>query len=227
MLPYFLRHYEPFVDRFFVFDDGSSDGSLRLLAAHPKVEVVHWERSDGESYALSQQQLSNECWKQSRGHADWVVVCDVDEHFYHPDLPSYLEQCQAQGVTMVPSCGYQMVGDGFPPSDERLWETVRNGTRYDFIDKMSFFDPGSVEEIGFQPGRHVARPEGRLKTPVESEMKLLHYKFIDLDHVLDRHTALLSRLGATDIERDFCHHWREEELREDYAAFVAGAELVI
>ena len=93
MLPFYLRHYESVADRFFVFDDGSTDGSLDLLRNHPKVEVVPWERSDATSYVLSQQRFSNSCWKESRGEADWVLVCDVDEHFYHPDLAGYLQEC--------------------------------------------------------------------------------------------------------------------------------------
>jgi hypothetical protein len=37
--PVLLRHYEPIVDRIVVFDDGSSDRPLELLAVSPKVEV--------------------------------------------------------------------------------------------------------------------------------------------------------------------------------------------
>jgi len=33
MVPFFLRHYEPLVDRIVIYDDGSNDRSLELLAA--------------------------------------------------------------------------------------------------------------------------------------------------------------------------------------------------
>ena len=39
MLGFFFRHYDPLVQRYVVFDDGSTDGSLDFLRAHPKVEV--------------------------------------------------------------------------------------------------------------------------------------------------------------------------------------------
>ena len=37
MLPYFFRHYRSLVERFFIFDDGSTDGSLEFLRAQPDV----------------------------------------------------------------------------------------------------------------------------------------------------------------------------------------------
>jgi hypothetical protein len=40
MLPYFFRHYDTLVSRYFVFDDGSTDRSVDLLNAHPKVTFV-------------------------------------------------------------------------------------------------------------------------------------------------------------------------------------------
>src|SRR6266481_3219141 len=65
MLPYFFRHYDPFVDRYIIFDDGSTDGSLQILTDHPKVELRRFVRSDPDSFACSEQALSNACWKES------------------------------------------------------------------------------------------------------------------------------------------------------------------
>jgi len=39
MMTFFLRHYENFIDRFVIFDDGSTDGTLEILRAHPKLEL--------------------------------------------------------------------------------------------------------------------------------------------------------------------------------------------
>jgi Glycosyl transferase family 2 len=82
MLPFFFRHYDPFVDHYVLF--GSTDNTLSLLADHPKVEVRQFIRSDTESFAFSERSLSNHCWKESRGAADWVIITDTDEHLFHP-----------------------------------------------------------------------------------------------------------------------------------------------
>ena len=44
MLPFFFNHYDTWVDRYYIHDDGSTDGSLDILHAHPKVEVRRFER---------------------------------------------------------------------------------------------------------------------------------------------------------------------------------------
>ena len=44
MLPFFYRHYESLVDHFFVFDNGSTDGSLDILRAHPRTTVTRSKR---------------------------------------------------------------------------------------------------------------------------------------------------------------------------------------
>jgi len=64
MLPFFFRHYDPFVDRYVLFDDGSTDTTLSLLAGRPKVEVRQFIRSDTQSFLFSEQTLSNDCWKE-------------------------------------------------------------------------------------------------------------------------------------------------------------------
>jgi Glycosyl transferase family 2 len=79
MLGFFFRHYDPWVDRYVIYDDGSTDGSLEILRAHAKVEVRSFSCTEADSFVLSQNALQNEMWKESRGHADWVVITAIDE----------------------------------------------------------------------------------------------------------------------------------------------------
>ena len=47
MLPHFFRHYDALVDRYFIFDNASSDRSREMLEAHPRVtlERIVFDRS--------------------------------------------------------------------------------------------------------------------------------------------------------------------------------------
>ncbi len=49
MLDFYFRHYDGLVDRFFIYDDGSEDGSVELLQQHPKVTLRQLERNVPES----------------------------------------------------------------------------------------------------------------------------------------------------------------------------------
>src|SRR5205085_2478480 len=123
MLPFFFRHYDPFVDHYVLFDDGSTDSTLSLLASHPKVEVRQFVWSDAESFAYSEQSLSNHCWKESRGVADWAIVIDIDEHLFHPSMRRYLETCSQNGTTFIPALGFQMISDDVPAPKETLCQS--------------------------------------------------------------------------------------------------------
>ena len=39
ILPFFFRHYDEIVDRYVIYDDGSSDRTVDICRVHPKVEL--------------------------------------------------------------------------------------------------------------------------------------------------------------------------------------------
>src|SRR3712207_4374904 len=165
MLPHFFEHYNPIVDLFFIFDNGSTDGSLEMLAGDERVQVAHF-RTEFDSFAETELRLSEEMWKNSRGIAEWVLVIDIDEHVYHEDLSSYLRICQSRGVTAIRAIGYEMVADAFPVTGKRLCDAVTSGARDPiFNDKMCLFDPSAITRSNFGHGRHDAAPEGRVVWP--------------------------------------------------------------
>jgi hypothetical protein len=218
MLPHFFEHYNPVVDRFFLFDNGSTDGSLEILKGDERVQVSHFQ-TEFDSFAETELRLSEEMWKSSRGSAEWVLVIDIDEHVYHADLLSYLRDCRARGVTAIRAVGYEMVADTFPGTGKRLCDVVTSGVR-DPIgnDKLCLFDPCAIARSNFVHGRHDAAPEGRVVWPSLPEVLLLHYKKLGLDHVITRSGQLRNGLGWRDIERDWGHQylWSPEEIAANF-----------
>ena len=199
MLPFFFRHYDPVVDRYVVYDDGSTDRTLELLAAHPRVEVRRFVRTEPESYILSARALHDDVWKESRRRADWVIVTAVDEHLYHPaELGRYLRIAADYGITAVPALAFQMVADGFPLAEEHLATTRRRGVVLDHYNKLSIFHPDAVTETRYAVGRHTAAPEGDIRYPRHDRLLLFHYKFLGTDYLLSRYALLSGGLGSQD-----------------------------
>ena len=205
MLPYFFRHYDSIVSQYFIFDNDSTDRSIELLKAHPKVSLRHFEVSN-DSFVLSALTFYNNAWKESRGRADWVIVCNIDEHFDHGDLPVCLQRWAGENVTLVHATGYEMFSDFFPNVRERLVDTVLTGTRREILDKAMLFNPNAIDEIGYRPGRHSCDPEGVLKWSTEG--RLHHFKYMGLDYLVERSLALGERLKPRDIEQDMGSHYR-------------------
>lgn len=223
MLEFFFRNYDPWVDRYFIFDDGSTDDSIEILEKHPKVELRQWNRSKPHSFHLSQLDWLNQVWKQSRGKADWIVIVDIDEHLFVPQsaMLNYLQQCTTQGVTIIPALGYQMISDMFPETGETLCQTITKGAPFKMMSKTSLFNPNAVEEINSSIGNHWAWPVGCLKIPDRDELLLLHYKYMDFDHTLKKHAILKIRKSRRGATNNFGNHylWSSAILQEKWQQF--------
>ena len=87
--------------------------------------------------------MFHECWKRSRGSADWVIVIDIDEHLFHPDLTEVLMRYKTLGITIVPALGYQMISEEFPRPDARLCEAHPCGAPLDIDSSESVNEAGS------------------------------------------------------------------------------------
>ncbi|MDB5582231.1 MAG: hypothetical protein JWR80_7407 [Bradyrhizobium sp.] len=227
ILGFFFRHYDPVVTRYIVYDDGSTDGSLDILRRHPRVEIRQFERSDPNSFVLSQQHLQNSMWKESRGYADWIIITALDEHLTVPRwrLDAYLAAAGRAGVTAIPALGFQMLSDALPPPDARLATSRTIGAPWSAMSKLSIFDPEAIDATGFTVGRHEAQPIGRIHFPQRDELMLLHYKYIGFERTLKRHQDQNSGLGTTDISSGWAvqYRWDEAKLRAEWDTFAADA----
>ena len=207
MLPHMLRHYEQWVERFVIYDSGSTDGSLEFLRGHPQVEVRAFEWIDPQSTVLSLRYLHNTCWTESRDRADWVIMADIDELLYHPDLAGYLRGCRKQGVTCIPALGYEMASRHFPAPGVRLPATMPTGMPTHMMSKLRLFDPNAVRKTNFSAGAHEAAPTGKVVYPERDELLLLHYKWLGLDHVRERRTVMRGSRRAGDLANDWGKHY--------------------
>jgi hypothetical protein len=220
MLPYFFRYYDRLVDHYFIRDNQSSDGSLDILHRHPRVTVLPLHL-DGESLVESAFAQVNQFWHPSRGKADWVAVCNVDEFFWHPELLWYLRACRARGITWLRSSGYQMVSEAFPGPHDNLPETIRFGARFEHYDKPAFFNPDAIEDSGFSVARHFASPTGRVVRPLRREILLLHYKYIGIDYLVQRHAELNARLRTKDMAKAYGAQYDPQATLDLFAQYKA------
>jgi glycosyltransferase involved in cell wall biosynthesis len=215
ILPYYLRHYSQFCEKIIIYDNGSDDGSQEIIKSHPKAVLRHYDTS-GQIKDDVYLQIKNNCWKESRGKADWVIVGDIDELVYHPNIIDFLAFNGSQHSVFKPA-GVNMIADKFPTTSGQIYEEVQRGSFHPGSCKPMLFDPNRVAEINFDPGGHTANRKkitGKLwlwrnhhGDPFRSPIKVLHFKFMGLNYVTNRYRQLANRLSESNKKRGWGSHY--------------------
>lgn len=214
ILPFVLDYYGRFADRITIYDNCSTDRSREIISSYQNTQIIEFGKDEFDDTIHND--IKNNCWKQSRGKADFVVVCDMDEFIYSPDIKASLEQLISQGVTVVQPEGYDMYSKDYPTYSKGILITdiVKRGIRSQWFDKCILFDPHAVVEIYYKPGAHECHPVGRINRSSTTGFKLLHYKNIGLEQTIQRIHTYAQRLSKENIEKDLGTHYLEDEQKQ-------------
>ncbi len=226
IIPFFLSHYNELVSHYYVYDNFSDDNSDELFSKQSNITVEKY-KTDGKINDLVYQNIKNNAWKKSRGSADWVIVIDMDELIYHPRLLTLLTDKKSQ-VTIFKPTGYDMVSSDFPTNCTSIVEGVKYGVRKPNMDKCVLFNPHRIVDINYLPGAHECNPDGIVVFSTDI-IKLLHYKYLGIDYVLNRINLYRKRLSKENIENEYgIEYLREMDVvREDFDNKIANCQLVV
>ncbi|MBB3188408.1 glycosyltransferase family 2 protein [Microbacter margulisiae] len=208
IIPFFLIHYNEFVDHYYIYDNYSDDTTDSLLSAQSNITVLKYD-TGGTFNDLAHQQIKNNAWKQSRGKADFVIVCDMDEFLYHPEIKSFLTVHLTNKSIFQPH-GFEMISAYYPDATKSITQSVKTGFPSHYFNKMILFDPHRITEINFKPGAHEAYPEGIVKISQYDELKLLHYKNLGIEYMLNRINMYRKRLSQVNRELEMGLQYEHE-----------------
>lgn len=198
ILPFILDYYTQFVEHFYIFDNYSDDDTDRILNTRPNVTVRKFD-TGGQFNDLVHQHIKNSVWKKSRGKADWVIVIDLDELIYQPQIVEFL--MDSKNTIFKPN-GFNMVTDRFPNLNKLITDQVKGGVPDSKYAKMVLFNPHRIVEVNYEPGAHEAYPEGIIKMGISNDLKLLHYKNLGVDYVMEKIRNYRSRLSNQNRENN-------------------------
>lgn len=116
IMPFFIKHYEPWVNEIVIIDGYSTDNGLKIAEklGNGKVKIKRAPYDDGkyiDDAILNK--IRNEEWKDGIENFDWAIVCDNDELLYHPNILSKLKEYKDTGITLPKIDGYQMMSKFF------------------------------------------------------------------------------------------------------------------
>ena len=205
LLPFFLRHYN-FADEILLYDNQSSDATVSIARASPKVKVLNLYTCDQyqDSMLLA---MKSQIYRVLPG--DWFIMVDIDEFVWHPDgIRPYLEMCSGGGCTLPQVRGFDMIGTEVPSDDgaSSLLDIIKIGVHNPLYSKRVLVHKDV--EINYRPGCHQCMPLGHATAWPQTEVKLLHYKWLSEDYVLSRAE---DRLCNMSVENQLTG-WGKEDL---------------
>jgi glycosyltransferase involved in cell wall biosynthesis len=218
LLPFTLDHYSQFCDRIVVLDNYSDDSSFDIASRYPKVHIEQWrafheEDEEGNMVPVYDERaltnIKETCFQVFGKGADWVLVVDADEFYYHPEIRLKLAEYMNAGVNYPLVEGYEMISKYFPKYDgELLVDKVKTGRLEKGMSKRCVFDPrvGFGSKLCFGAHGMFLRED----LAVENEhfdLKLLHYKDLSLDYKINRRKKLLARRSKWTTDEGLCGHW--------------------
>ena len=230
ILPFYLDHYIHFVGarKVILFDGGSTDGTHEIARRYPQVELVvrvSDKLDDRELMAIR-----NEEWKAYRNECDWMIVGDVDELLYHPNLRAKLAEFKRDGVTLPMVEGFEMLSKHHPQHvpGHYIWESIQTGVpNPGYYNKNLIFDPKI--DINYTLGCHHCTPTGPVKRSEGFVFKNLHYRLLSYQHIVEKSRRSAARLSEWNKQTNAGFHYRKnaEMSRADYNRHYLGSFNVV
>lgn len=195
IIPYFIHHYSTIADLIILLDHQSTDNTIKVaVETAKKLNVkIHVESIPNNGYDdILLKDIKEKSYKPLRNIGfDVAIVCDADEFWFHSDgtreVIKTLFSQRLHNLVIQPE-GYQMVSSSFPEySGVPLTSLVKDGSPDQGFDKPLCFHT-SIDLHGMM-GMHKAYHyiNGYPVLPIRgSGMKLLHYKFLGLEHRIER-----------------------------------------
>lgn len=184
LMPYFLRHYETFVDNIFIIDDKSTDKTVEIAKKNSKVKILK------PNYKIDFDEITRNNYfediykKYSRKDTDWVIYVDGDEFIYHKNILKVLKEQQERKRKLIKVNGYAMISRKFPTTNKQIYKECNIGVRTRYYDKVIIFNPKI--DLKFTIGRHLPPITKENFKSDRCGILLLHYRYLSEKFIVER-----------------------------------------
>lgn len=226
ILPFIVDYWKRLpLNKVVVFDNFSTDGSITYLKQFPFVEVRYF-KTEGMN-DIVQANIKNLAWRESKGKADYVIVCDMDEVLYSKDLNKTLLKMKEGGYNVLGTPWYACCFDKRPSYTEgkllhelgdKFYRQSVNRT-HPHLGKFMLFDPNLIDNMQYSVGCHIAHPLPQMKLLETNDVVAIHVnKGLSEDYFVERRKVMCKNLSETNNRYGLCfeYHRDEETTRNEY-----------
>ena len=194
ILPYIIEYWKQYATKVIVYDNGSTDNSLKILSQYSWIEVREFDTEntfDPEKIS----QYKSFCYADAIGKADYVMVCDIDEVLLPTEnlLPE-LVLAKKDNVQLFQTKYYEIINNELNPKYDSPIHIAEGYYAYPNtnIHKAIVFDP--LIKISFGPNSLSYTTDIDYKT---NSIITLHLKLFNASIFADRQKHLISRLKTS------------------------------
>ena len=209
VIPFAIDYWKRFANHVYVFDNMSTDHSRFLLSQYDFITIYdrHTENSIN-NYTM--RDLKNSCWKHD--DADFVVVCDMDEFLYSPDIMREFETMKQNNYTVCkPRYYYNTICETIPIHGNGLYHTQCDGGTT-VLPKTLIIDPKQITDINYSIGSHCAYPKGNVSYYRDNNFYAFHANnSLSLDYKIQRYAMLNNRRREYEKEKLLSMHYGKSE----------------
>lgn len=206
ILPWVIDYWKRIpITKAVVYDNGSKDGTLEYLSQFEWIEIRHFQ-TDGHNDSMHAF-IKNTAWKDAKGEADYVVVCDMDEVLWG-DIESELKKMKEGGYNVLGNPWYALCGDEYPKYEEGkyLHQLVKRGYKqyinhmpqFEHLGKFMVIDPNITESTNWSVGNHILFDiKPFLKLYVTDKIITFHFnKGFGEDYFVRKRKSMYERLSS-------------------------------
>ena len=192
ILPYVIEYWKQYAAKVIVYDNGSTDNSLKILSQYSWIEVREFDTEntfDPEKIS----QYKSFCYADAIGKADYVMVCDIDEVLLPTEnlLPE-LVLAKKDNIQLFQTKYYEIINNELNPKYDSLIHTAEGYYAYPNVNihKAIVFDPRIKIAFG-----HNSLTYSTNRNYITKSIITLHLKMISSNILVSRQKHLYLRLN--------------------------------
>ncbi len=208
-----LNYYDSFCSKIFLLDNYSTDRSVEIAKNFNNLTIIKWKKDnkkmdDKKNIHIkinSYKQYSRKNGQYTTEVADWVIVVDMDEVLYHPNILKVLESYSKEGITVPQITGFDIISENKIDHTKSIINQYQYAIRTLGFDKRIIFNPEF--DISYSIGCHPRGPGFEnmkktygYKTSNEHKLALLHYKHIG-KRFIDKAKEYSKLIDRKDVEK--------------------------
>lgn len=208
--PFVLDYWKQFVTHAYVFDNGSTDGSLENFKQYDWITVNDIsQHTGGKLNDYVNVQIKNTIWKNLKYLYDYVILCDFDECPYCEDWNKVLTHLDNLNAALIYPKHCNMISDEFIEYDNNKLYHELNPYCEDLNmcgmfelrrrNRCYIINPKLVEEINYLPGQEFCCPIADNMTPYYvNNIYMFHLHYIGIQYannIRDKNLTEMDDIG--------------------------------